>query len=642
MFLSAKDNLMRIVIPLFLVVATFAVYSQVLDHGFLNFDDNRYVTENTHINQGLTREGVVWAFTQSYASNWHPVTWLSHMLDFEIYGLDPFGHHLTNLLFHIANTLLLFGVLLKMTGTLWRSGLVAALFALHPLNVESVVWIAERKNVLSTFFWFLTLWAYAGYVEKKKIGAYLLVVLFLALGLMAKPMLVTLPFVLLLLDFWPLKRWGDTQAGSRALKTETLASLVKEKIPLFILVVGASVTTYMVQKSGGAMRSTEFSSLYSSTANALVSYLEYLGKMAWPRGLSVFYPHPGNALPVWKAMICGLVLAGITVWVVRAIRCAPYLAVGWLWYLGTLVPVIGIVQVGEQAMADRYMYIPLIGIFIAIAWGLAELVKNGKQKLLSLLVFIFILAALTWTQASHWKNGITLFEHAILVTKNKTPSFVIVYNNLGHALASEKRYEEAVMQYRQAIKINPFYSKAHNNLGHALSELKRYDEAIERYRQAISIEANYAEAYNNLANALGKEGKLKESIAYYNEAIRFKSDYAEAHFNLGVALGRQSRSKEAIVQYRQALQIKPDFAWAHNNLAILLGQRGDFVGAISHYQQAITFDSGFAKAHNNLGSTLAQQGKFKEATAHFEKAINIDPNYVDARKNLELARSLTP
>ena len=390
------------------------------------------------------------------------------------------------------------------------------------------------------------------------------------------------------------------------------------------------------------MRSTEFSSLYSSTANALVSYLEYLGKMAWPRGLSVFYPHPGNALPVWKAMICGLVLVGITVWVVRAIRCAPYLAVGWLWYLGTLVPVIGIVQVGEQAMADRYMYIPLIGIFIAIAWGLAELVKNGKQKLLSLLVFIFILAALTWTQASHWKNGITLFEHAILVTKNKTPSFVIVYNNLGHALASEKRYEEAVMQYRQAIKINPFYSKAHNNLGHALSELKRYDEAIERYRQAISIEANYAEAYNNLANALGKEGKLKESIAYYNEAIRFKSDYAEAHFNLGVALGRQSWSKEAIVQYRQALQIKPDFAWAHNNLAILLGQRGDFVGAISHYQQAITFDSGFAKAHNNLGSTLAQQGKFKEATAHFEKAINIDPNYVDARKNLELARSLTP
>ena len=258
---------MRIVINLFLVIVTFLVYSQVLDHGFLNFDDTRYVTENPHITKGLTREGVVWAFTQSYASNWHPMTWLSHMLDFDVYGPDPSGHHLTNLLFHIANTLLLFGALLKMTGALWRSGLVAVLFAVHPLNVESVAWIAERKNVLSTFFWFLTLWAYAGYVEKKKVGNYLLVVFFLALGLMSKPMLVTLPFTLILLDFWPLKRWGDVR---------TIKPLLLEKIPLFILVLGASVITYIVQKGGGAMRSTEFSSLYTSTANALVSYLEYI------------------------------------------------------------------------------------------------------------------------------------------------------------------------------------------------------------------------------------------------------------------------------------------------------------------------------------------------------------------------------
>ena len=641
-----KGNLMRIVISLFLVVVTFLAYWQVLDHGFLNFDDTRYVTENTHITKGLAREGVVWAFTKSYASNWHPVTWLSHMLDFEIYGLDPSGHHLTNLFFHIANTILLFWVLLKMTGALWRSGFVAVLFALHPLNVESVAWIAERKNVLSTFFWFLTLWVYVGYVEKKRIKNYLLVVLCLALGLMAKPMLVTLPFVLILLDFWPLKRWGwedtHTEAETRTLKAETLASLVMEKIPLFILVAGASVTTYIVQKGGGAMRSTEFSSLYSSTANALVSYLDYLEKMAWPRGLSVFYPYPGNALPAWKVLVCGLVLVGVTTWVVRAIRRAPYLAVGWFWYLGTLVPVIGIVQVGEQAMADRYMYIPLIGIFIAIAWRLPELMKNGKQKLLPILggVFIFLLVALTWTQVRHWKNGITLFEHAISVTKNESPSFVIVYNNLGHALASEKQYEEAVTQYRQGIKINPYYSKAHNNLGHALNELKRYDEAIEHYQQAISIEANYAEAYNNLANALGKKGKLKESIAYYNEAIRFKGDYAEAHFNLGVTLGQQGRFEEAIGQYQKAVQIKPDFVRAHNNLASLLGQRGDFVGAISNYQKAITIDPGFAKAHNNLGSTLAQQGKFEEATEHFERALNNDPNYVDARKNLDLSRSL--
>ena len=626
---SDKNNLMRIVINLFLVIVTFLVYSQVLDHGFLNFDDTRYVTENPHITKGLTREGVVWAFTESYASNWHPMTWLSHMLDFDVYGPDPSGHHLTNLLFHIANTLLLFGALLKMTGALWRSGLVAVLFAVHPLNVESVAWIAERKNVLSTFFWFLTLWAYVGYVEKKKVKNYLLVVFFLALGLMSKPMLVTLPFTLILLDFWPLKRWGDMK---------TIKPLLIEKIPLFILVIGASVITYIVQKGGGAMRSTEFSSLYTSTANALVSYVEYLGKMVWPSGLSVFYPHPGDALPVWKVLVCGLVLMGVTTWVVRATR--PYLSVGWFWYLGTLVPVIGIVQVGEQAMADRYMYVPLIGIFIALSWGLAERVKNSRQKLLPILGGIFVLVALTWAQVSHWKNGITLFEHAILVTENQTPSFVIVYNNLGHALASEKRYEEAVTQYRQAIKINPHYSKAHNNLGHALSELKRYDEAIEHYQQAISIEAGYAEAYNNLANALGKKGKVKESIAYYDEAIRFKGDYAEAHFNLGVALGRESRSKEAIVQYQKALAIKADFSQAHNNLAILLVQRGDIAGALLHYQQAITFDPGFAKAHNNLGSTLARQGRLEEAMVHFEKALSIDPNYTDARKNLELARSL--
>jgi protein O-mannosyl-transferase len=629
---------MRVVrISLFLMIATCVAYSQVLDHGFLNYDDTRYVTENTHITQGLTREGVTWAFTQSYASNWHPVTWLSHMLDFELYGLNPSGHHLTNLIFHIANTLLLFGVLFKMTGALWRSGLVAVLFALHPLNVESVAWIAERKNVLSTFFWFLTLWAYASYVKNKTIASYLLVVLFLALGLMSKPMLVTLPCVLLLLDFWPLKRWGLENTDKKI-----LSRLILEKIPLFILVAGASVTTYIVQKGGGAMRSTEFSSLYFRIANAVVSYLEYLGKMLWPRGLSAFYPHPGHALSIAKILVCALLLIGITTWAVRAMRRAPYLAVGWFWYLGTLMPVIGLVQVGEQAMADRYMYIPLIGVFIAIAWGLPEWVKNYNQKLLPIVAgaVIPILMVLTWTQVSHWKNGITLFKHAISVTKNPSPSFVIAYNNLGHALASEQQYEEAIVQYRQAIKMNPHYSKAHNNLGHSLSELKLYDEAIEHYRQAISIETDYSEAYNNLANALGKKGKLKESVTYYNEAIRFKSDYAEAYFNLGVTLAQQNQIDEAIGQYRQALKINPGLVLAHNNLASMLGQRGDFQEAIKHYRQAITLDPGFAKGHNNLGTTLAQQGQFKEAMGHFERAIKIDPNYSDAQKNLELARSL--
>ncbi|MBT3921214.1 MAG: tetratricopeptide repeat protein [Nitrospina sp.] len=626
---------MRIAVCLFLVAITFLSYWQVVDHGFLNFDDARYVTENTHITKGLTREGMIWAFTHSYASNWHPVTWLSHMFDFEFYGLEPSGHHLTNLLFHITNALLLFGILLKMTGAVWRSGLVAILFALHPLNIESVAWIAERKNVLSTFFWFLTLWAYFAFVEKKSIGKYLLVVFFLALGLMSKPMLVTLPFVLLLLDFWPLKRWGDT-----AIHKETFARLILEKIPLFILVAMASVTTYMVQKGGGAVRSTEFSSLYFRIANALVSYLEYLEKLVWPQGLSIFYPHPGNALPFWKALVGLVVLVGVTIWAVRRIWQAPYLAVGWFWYLGTLVPVIGIVQVGEQAMADRYMYIPMVGIFIAIVWGLSESIKINKYKLLPILVVIPLLTALTWAQLSHWKSSASLFKHAISVTENKSPSFVIAYNNFGHALASEHRYEEAVEQFQQAIKINPYYSKAHNNLGYSLSELKRFDEAMEHYQHAINIETNYAEAYNNLANTLGQTGKLKESVAYYNEAIRFKGDYAEAYFNLGVLLNRLGKTEEAIIKLEKALEIKPGFISAHNHIGSLLGQRGDFAGAIAHYRQAINFDPEFAKAHNNLGSTLAQQGKFAEALAHFERAINIDPDYIDAQKNLRLARSL--
>mgnify|MGYP002634074871 CR=1 FL=1 len=628
---------MRVAISLFLVVTTFLAYWQVLDHAFLNFDDNRYVTENTHITKGLTREGVIWAFTQSYASNWHPVSWLSHMLDFEFYGQDPSGHHLTNLLLHIANTLLLFWVLVRMTGAHWRSGIVAFLFALHPLNVESVAWIAERKNVLSTFFWFLTMWAYVHYVEKKWIGNYLLVVLLLALGLMAKPMLVTLPFVLILLDYWPLRRWGWDKSHS-----EGGTRLILEKVPLFVLVTATSVVTVMAQKGGGALRSADFISNYSGIANALVSYLEYLEKMIWPRELAVFYPHPGNTLPLWKVLLCALVLVAITTQVVRGIRRVPYLAVGWFWYLGTLVPVIGIVQVGEQAMADRYMYVPLIGIFIVIAWGLPELMKNGKHRLLFVLAgaLVPLLIILTWVQVSHWKNSITLFEHAISVNESESLSFVLVHNNLGHALATENRHEEAASQFLQAIKINPRYSKAYNNLGRALSELKRYDEAIEYFQQAISIEADYAETYNKLGNALRKQGNLSESIAYFNEAARFKIEHADAYFNLGIALSQQGRFEKAITKYQKALLIKPDLIQALNNLASLLGQQGKVLEAIALYRKAITLDPNFAKAHNNLGSTLAGQGKFEEAANHFEKAISIDPNYADARKNLGFARSL--
>ena len=391
------------------------------------------------------------------------------------------------------------------------------------------------------------------------------------------------------------------------------------------------------------MRSTELRSLYSAIANAVVSYLQYLKKIFYPVELSVFYPHPGDSLPDWKALVCLGALVVITTLAVRAIRQAPYLSVGWFWYLGTLVPVIGIVQVGEQAMADRYMYIPLIGIFIAIAWGLPDLMKHkAQQNLMPLMVgtLIALLITLTWVQVSYWKNSRSLFEHAISVNNSKAPSFVIVHNNLGHAIASEGQYEEAVMRYRQAIKINPHFAAVHNNLGVTLNELNRYDEAIKSFQQAIKIKSDYAEAHNNLANGLRQKGKVKQAIVYYDKAIRLKGDYAEPHFNLGILLSQQGRNEEAVTQYRRSLQIKPDFILAHDNLASLLSRQGDLEGAVAHYQQAINLDPGFSKAHNNLGTALAGQDRFEEAVIHFEQAININPDYRDAQNNLELARSL--
>lgn len=557
---------MPTIIGILLVVVTTIAYWQLPNSGFINYDDNIYVIENRNITSGLTTENIVWAFTTPSNANWHPLTWLSHMLDVELYGLAPSGHHITSLFLHLTNVLLLFTILHRTTGRFWQSSFVAALFALHPLNVESVAWISQRKSVLSTFFGLLTIGAYVHYIDKKKVASYLLVVLFFVLGLMSKPMLVTLPFILLLLDYWPLCR----------AQKQTPASLVWEKIPLFFIAMGSSIITFIAQKEGGAVSSLEVHSMQARLTNAMVAYLEYLEKILWPRELFVFYPHPGSALPVWKGWVAAVVLAAMTYAVIRSMR--PYLAVGWLWYLGTLVPVIGIVQVGVQAMADRYMYIPMIGIFIAVGWGLPEFLKKIQHKNIILVtasgVLIPTLMALTWMQVSHWKNSITLFEHAVKTydTKQKPPSFSLAYNHLGEAYHANKNYDQAMASYKSALKIKP--------------------------------------------------------------------EFAKAVFNMGVTLRQQGRIDEAIGQYRQALNLEPGFSQAHNNLAILLSIKKDFAGALSHFRQAITLDPNFAEAHNNLGSTLAGQGHFEEAMTYFKKAISINPHYIDAQKNLELAQSL--
>ena len=571
------NKTVTIIISVLLILSTFAVYWQVQDHEFLGYDDNVYVTDNLNVKAGLTKESVMWAFTTSSYFNWHPMTWLSHIFDYQFYGLNPKGHHLTNLFFHIANTLILFMVLLRMTGAFWQCGFVAAMFALHPINVESVAWIAARKDVLSTLFWLLTMWAYIHYANKPSIKRYGLVFLFFALGLMSKAMLVTLPFVLFLLDYWPLGRlkFGQIKDSDRstknniAIKSEVLC-LVREKIPLFLLAVGASIVTVISQKSVNAIQSMESLSFSTRLTNAMVSYLEYLKKALWPKALAVFYPHPGNTLVVWKGMLCGIALVGITVIAIRLLRKAPYFAVGWFWYLGTLVPVIGIVQVGGQAMADRYAYVPLIGIFIIVAWGLPELMAkwSSRGKVLAILAAIWIptLMLMTWVQVGHWKNNITIFKHAIRVTDDNA----IAHNNLGMALFNKRKLEESISHFMTAIKINPYYANPHYNLGNALLGTRRTKEAIFHYKTAIKLNPYDIDAHYNLGNALLGTRRTKEAISHYKTAIKLNPYDVDAHYNLGFALAQKGNLREAVSHYRETVRLRPDHLLARKNLEMAL------------------------------------------------------------------------
>ncbi len=591
---------MKIAICIFLAVSTFAVYSQVQDHEFINYDDDKYVTNNEYVKAGFTRDSVGWALTTSYNSNWHPMTWLSHMLDAQLFGPNSKGHHLTNLLFHIANVLLLFLVLLRMTGALWQSGFVAALFALHPLNVESVAWVAERKNVLSTFFWLLTMWAYIRYAQKTNLKRYSLVILFFAMGLMSKPMLVTLPFVLLLLDYWPLRR---LQSDRRT----AISRLVYEKIPLLVLVAGSVVTTLTVQKMGGALGSLNAFPIQERVINALVSYWLYLQKMIWPGGLAIFYAHPENTLSVWKGLATAALLALVTTAAIRLARRAPYFAVGWFWYLGTLIPVIQLVQTGSIAMADRYAYVPLIGIFIIIAWGLPELLAKWRlrSRILTIAAGIWIstLMLMTWNQVSHWKNSITIFSHAIEVTDIEYPNFLLAHNNLANALLAEGRTGKAISHYKMAINLMPDYAVNHNHLANALFAEQKTEEAISHFKMAIELMPDYAIAHNNLGTVLLAEQKTEEAISHYKTAVKLLPDYATAHYNLGFALMKEKKTGEAIFHFKMAIQLEP------NN----------------------------TNAHSNLGNALLAEQKTKEAISHYKIAINLKPDNPLVLQNFKMA-----
>ena len=605
-----RPHRLNLVICLFLTAATISTFWQVRDHGFVDYDDFQYVVENPHVQSGLTWEGVVWAFTTTHMSNWHPLAWLSHMMDCQISGMKAGGHHLTNLLFHIANTLLLFVALKRMTKALWRSAFVAALFALHPLHVESVVWVAERKDVLSTLFWMLTMLTYVLYVECTGYVRYVLVLLSFAAGLMAKPMLVTLPFVLLLLDYWPLQRVrmkGSNEVDKRqshAPRNNTdqkavVFRLIWEKAPLFLLAAASSIVTFVAQQSGGSVRSLDVLPIQIRLANAVVSYIAYIGKMIWPSKLAVFYPHAGMP-PIWHIGGAGLLLACISVLVTRAAQRSPYAVVGWLWYLGTLVPVIGLVQVASLSMADRYTYVPLIGLFIVIAWGFDEIVARWRYRRIvsSTCIGVLLLTLITCSrmQVRHWRDSRSLFQHTVdVTTDNYYPQYI-----LGKALARQGKLDEAISNYSKALQRAPSYAEVYFSLGIALAEQGKLAEAISNYSKALHIKPNYAEAHNSLGFALARQGKLQEAISHYSEAVGIKPDYASAHNNLGIALAEQGKLAEAISNYSKAVRTRPTYAEAHNNLGVALARQGNIDEAIGHFSEAVRIKPDYSQASNNL------------------------------------------
>jgi protein O-mannosyl-transferase len=538
-------------IYLFLFAATVLVYSQVHNFAFLSFDDNQGLLGNPQVRDGFSVSGIAWAFTTGYASNWFPLTWLSHMLDFQLFGMDAGWHHLTNVLIHAASAVLLFALLKRMTGRRWESLFVAFVFALHPLHVESVAWISERKDVLFALFWFLTTWLYLDFVEKRTLQRYLLVILAFSFGLMSKQMIVTLPFTLLLLDLWPLKRTG-------------VRTLLWEKIPLVLLAIAASIITLLAQRKGGAVQSLASIPLAARAANAVMAYVIYIANFIWPAGLACFYPYPSH-WPAGEVLFAALALTAMSVTVVLAFRSRPYLAVGWFWYLGTLAPVIGLIQVGHQSRADRYTYVPIIGISIMLAFECARWPALKRFIPTAAVVVCFGWLLITWIQIGYWKDSATLYTRAIAVTDAN----YLAHLNLGVDLAAQGDNQRALRELYTSIEQNPDQPHARNSLGGVLFNLGHKDEAIEQFSLAIRLAPQDAEPHTNLGNALVDADKLDAAIVELNTALRLNPGMANAYFGLGRVLVLQHRPADAATYFSEALRINPNFTQARDQLRAL-------------------------------------------------------------------------
>ena len=591
-----------------LVALTAVAFLPVKDADFISYDDFEYVVSNPNVLKGLHPKGLGWAITSFDAGNWHPLTWVSHMLDVSLFGLRPGAHHLTNLVLHTTAAVLLLILLTGMTGALWPSFFVAALFAIHPLHVESVAWVSERKDVLSGLFAMLTLLAYLRYLKRPGPQRYLAIVAVFTLGLMAKPMLVTLPFALLLLDWWPMCRFPVNAPRGTASRTEIGWRLSLEKAPLLALAAVSSVLTYLAQKHGGAMAGTDIFPLAARLSNALVSYVKYIGKMLWPLDLIYFYPHPIGTLSNGQAALSLLFLGAITAIAVACRRSRPWLITGWLWYMGTLVPVIGVIQVGRQAMADRYSYLPLIGLFVAITWearsrtftarGTTGALKVGGAVLLA------TFAGLTFRQSGYWKDMQELSNHLL----ESDPRNYVAYNMLGADFLLRHEAAKAAPLLRASLALSPDYHEARYNLGLALAEMGETDEALLQFVLLARANPRDAATLYNLGLRYVAKGNLHQALEIFSKALAIEPKRARIHYNIGRTLDALGRSGEAVGHYRAALALDPEYA----------------------------------EAHNNLGVTLAELGRKEEAIDHFEAAVRLAPLYAEAQANLARARGERP
>ncbi len=644
---TRSDRLMATVICILLAGIVWVAFGQTLHHEFVNYDDAPYVYANAKIINGLTPGNFAWAFTHVHAANWHPLTTISHMLDCQLYGLQAWGHHLSNILLHAAAVILLFLALWRLTENLWASAFAATLFAIHPLRVESVAWVAERKDVLSGVFFMLTLLAYSRYARSDRFspGRYATVLALFALGLMCKPTLVTVPFVLLLLDYWPLGRVSGrpTRLFARESFRSSLGvsgwsvarTLIAEKIPFFVLSAASCVATILAQKA--ALAPIREIPLQERLANAVVAYVEYLGQTIYPAHLAVLYPYPEGGPSVVEVTFSLLLLLIISVVFFLWRKNFPFALTGWLWFVGMLVPMIGIVQVGSQPIADRYTYLPQIGLYILATWGAMELINNWRHKrevlAVASLLIIGALVTRSYFQTLYWQNSEVLWRHTIDVNPNN----YIAQNDLGGTLEEKGQFNEAIAHYREAVQLNPNVARVQNNLGYALLQGGRVEEGIDHLQDALRIDPTYSEAYNHMGSALMKKGQVAEAIPYYQKAIQLNNSYADAHNNLGVAFLRSGQVDEAIAHYKAAVAIKPGSAEMQINLGNTFASKGEWVEAIDCYEAALKTKSDVAKdarLRNNLGAALEKAGKADEALEQFSKAVELNGNYPEAHCNL--------